>query len=386
MLNIKGCDFLEDNYILIRKTDSDLVLGLKEEVVKIFSEIFVDCRDNKVFFDDGNYLDYKLSNKDKNLLYLKVTSSLSEMRAAALLDKFCCSFSKGEHRKNYHIVIDYSQSSFTYCCKLMPYFGEFERRIRELVYLTIIKALGEEWFEKSFHQELSDNIKERVGKNKKIIVETALDELTYEQLISYLFVPHEPLDLNDFFDEIKDESFFEKSQKEIYDRIRAIRKISLWERFFSDKKDLVDLNFYIKELQPLRNKVMHHKNVSKKDYDSARDKLKDINQKLELAILDIEDRNFAYFDYNGLTIPFEETLSAIKNAIASLLKPLEDLYADKDNMFGNLFSALGSLAVKYNDVFGIDDETTCEKLDSEDEYTDIIRSDKNDDEEKETGQ
>lgn len=57
---------------------------------------------------------------------------------------------QGEHRKTWNIVISYDEVSQLYCCKLMPLFGIFERRIRELVYITIIKIFGVEWYDNSF--------------------------------------------------------------------------------------------------------------------------------------------------------------------------------------------------------------------------------------------
>ena len=88
---------------------------------------------------------------------------------------------RGEHRKNWNIVISYDEVSQLYCCKLMPLFGKFERKTRELVYITIIKIFGVDWYEKSFEKGLQDDLKSR-GKNTTQLIEGALNELTYEQL------------------------------------------------------------------------------------------------------------------------------------------------------------------------------------------------------------
>ena len=65
----------------------------------------------------------------------------------------------------------------------MPLFGIFERRIRELVYITIIKIFGVDWYDNSFSQSLQDSLKGKGNKTK--MVESALNELTYEQLKEY---------------------------------------------------------------------------------------------------------------------------------------------------------------------------------------------------------
>lgn len=75
---------------------------------------------------------------------------------------------QGEHRKIWNIVISYDEVSQLYCCKLMPIFGIFERRIRELVYITIIKIFGIEWYDNSFSQSLQDLLKGKRNKTKMV--------------------------------------------------------------------------------------------------------------------------------------------------------------------------------------------------------------------------
>ena len=298
----------------------------------MFAEIFEDCKENKVFFSDGNYLDFKLSDKDTNLIYLKVTSDLSEMKSADVLDRFYCTLTKGKHRKDYYVVRTYSQASLTYCCKLMSYFGEFERQLRELLYLVVIKTYGENWFEETFEQQLGKEIEQRVRANNKITTESALEELTYEQLVRYIFTPNDPRDLENFFEEIKDESFFEKSQEEINKRIRTIRKLSLWEKLFDKNKKLADLKKYIEELRVLRNNTMHHKNISKAEFLEARKTLKFVNTKLSTAIEEIEKRNFAEMGFDYL-----ESLKYILSAVAV------DIMAIYNNLKTNFFEPLGKI-------------------------------------------
>lgn len=79
-------------------------------------------------------------------------------RAAKYLDSVTNRLIQGEHRKTWNIVISYDEVSQLYCCKLMPLFGIFERRIRELVYITIIKIFGVEWYDNSFSKSLQDGL------------------------------------------------------------------------------------------------------------------------------------------------------------------------------------------------------------------------------------
>lgn len=382
---------MEDNYILIRKSKGGVVTGLKKEIKDIFSQIFDECFDGKVFFDDGSFLEYKLSNKDENLLYLKVTSDLSEMKAADLLDRFYCTLTKGNHRKDYYIVRAYSQSSLTYCCKLMKYFGEFERRLRDFLYLVVIKTYGENWFEETFEKELSDKIKKRLGSNKQTLIETALEELTYEQLIIYIFQPQFSKDIDAFFKEINDESFFLKTSEEINNRIRSIRKLSLWERLFESKKELSDLEVYIDELRPLRNSVMHHKNISKQDFVSIRKKLNAINSKLQKAIENTENTNFAEFDLDY----FVEIKNAVKGILQNIVYAFQEFTENiiipiresiKNTDWKKVLNdiAFDTASLFENDGTFLLEESNKNEEDVTDEETDDAKE--NDNEEKETEQ
>lgn len=379
---------MEDNYILIRKSDNGVVFGLKKEINDIFSQIFNECCDGKVFFDDGSFLEYKLSNKDENLLYLKVTSDLSEMKAADLLDRFYCTLTKGNHRKNYYIVRAYSQSSLTYCCKLMKYFGEFERRLREFLYLVVIKTYGENWFEETFEKELSDKIKKRLGSNKQTLIENALEELTYEQLIIYIFQPQFLKDIDVFFKEINDESFFLKTSEEINNRIRSIRKLSLWERLFESKKELNDLELYIDELRPLRNSVMHHKNISKQDFVFIRKKLNTINSKLQKAIEEIENTNFAEFGLDYLV----EIKNAVKGMLQNIAYAIQEFSENivipiREGLKNFNRNFINDLMLNYSDDDGDHDTLLIEESNmNEDIVTDAESDDNKTDEEKETEQ
>lgn len=133
-------------------------------------------------------------------------------RAAKYLDSVTNRLIQGEHRKTWNIVISYDEVSQLYCCKLMPLFGIFERRIRELVYITIIKIFGVEWYDNSFSKSLQDAMKGKGNKTK--MVESALNELTYEQLKEYLFTPFCGRNISEVLEQELSESSVEELSKE----------------------------------------------------------------------------------------------------------------------------------------------------------------------------
>lgn len=83
------------------------------------------------------------------------------MKSAEILDRVRIALQQGPHKANLNVILIYDEVSQVYCCKLMHHFGIFERSLRELMYLTLIKAFGINWYEKSF----TDTMKKICWKN-----------------------------------------------------------------------------------------------------------------------------------------------------------------------------------------------------------------------------
>ena len=269
------------------QSTTDLVTryNIREMLKKIFSSVTMD----QVYFNNEDFVEYTLSHGDNTTISLKVRSDLSDMKAAHVLNDFSNKLLKGEHRRDFFIVKDYCESSCLYCCKLMPLFGRFERLVRKLIYLTLTKAFGSKWFEESFFGDVESTVKGKFRKGKfrkekERMIESALEELTYEDLLRYLFTPISKVSADSIIERYSRDSLLSKSKDDIVDLFEDARKISLWEKLFSDQQDLQDLEKTIKELQPLRNAVMHHKNIEEKIYNQARQLLNKINKKLQNAV------------------------------------------------------------------------------------------------------
>lgn len=145
---------MEVNLIILPKKNSDINLGMKRQIRQLFEKLFNDVNDSSflINIDDNVEIQYKISSKEKNMVFLKLSCDGTSVKAAKYLDFATNRLIQGEHRKTWNIVISYDEVSQLYCCKLMPLFGIFERRIRELVYITIIKIFGVDWYDNSFSQ------------------------------------------------------------------------------------------------------------------------------------------------------------------------------------------------------------------------------------------
>lgn len=267
----------------------------KKKVVNVFERIYdnvqkssfqltINCKKVDVM--------YRISSKSDNMLFVKFWCEYTPVKEAEILDNAVNRLIRGEHRKDWNIVITYDEVSQLYCCKLMPLFGVFERRTRELVYTTIIKIFGIQWYEKSFSENLQNTLKGK-GNNKTQLIEGALNELTYEQLKEYLFVPYSNYNFEDMLEkEFAKENMDKLSKEEITDIIEKCRKVSLWDRFFGEYEQFKYFENKIEQLQPHRNTVMHNKRMTKDEYEKVRKSLKAINKLLIEAISMIEDEMY----------------------------------------------------------------------------------------------
>lgn len=285
---------MELDIIILPKSsnESQTQLELKQKLVKVLEKIYDDVQKEILQITINSEkvnVNYRISAKNNNMLFVKLWCKYTPAKEAEILDNTVNRLIRGEHRKDWNIVITYDEVSQLYCCKLMPLFGVFERRTRELVYTTIIKIFGIHWFEKSFSENLQNTLKGK-GNNKTQLIEGALNELTYEQLKEYLFVPYSNYNFEDILDkEFAKENLDKLSLEEIISIIEKCRKVSLWNRFFGEYEQFKDFERKIEYLQPYRNTVMHNKRMTKDEYEKVRKSLKSINKLLSEAISVIED-------------------------------------------------------------------------------------------------
>lgn len=323
--------------IILPKNNSDINVGMKKQIKQLFEKLFYNVKDSsfEINLDNNGEVEYKISSKEKNMVFLKLSCNETPAKAAKYLDDVINRLIQGEHRKNWNIVISYDEVSQLYCCKLMPLFGIFERRMRELVYITIIKIFGVEWYDNSFSKSLQDAMKGKGNKTK--MVESALNELTYEQLKEYLFTPFCGRNISEVLDQDLSESRVEElSKEEIIGIVNECRSESLWNRFFSEYKQFKNIKENIDELQPYRNTVMHNKRMTQNEYEKVRKSLKGINKLLVEAINVLEEDIYT-------EAKLVDVISAFGNMLVKVLGESIPKWTDK---MKPALSTLGELVIK----------------------------------------
>ncbi|WP_415967736.1 hypothetical protein [Faecalitalea cylindroides] len=295
---------------------------LREEILNLFKKLFIDLDEqNSTFFvnnQDGK-ISYKISGRSKDMLCVKLECNETSMKAAKTVSTAIDVLTKGEHRRKFHIILSYDESSYYCCNQLMPYFGTFERLIRKIVYFTVTKAYGNEWVEKTFEISLKKDIQTRSKENSEKLIDHALDELTYEQLKKYLFEPISELSLESVLEnELSIEKLKKLEKNEIINVLDKCRKISLWARFFNENPKLENFESKIDKIQKYRNIVMHNKRISFDDYLMVRKELKKINKQLMEAMIIIENKTFKDVDYLYIMEHLRDSLARVFESISNI--------------------------------------------------------------------
>lgn len=328
---------MEIDFIFLKKEKAKSDSSLKDLVLELLGKIFVEV-DDKIYYEDEKKqrqeVCYQLSEKNNNL-YLKVSCTYSEMKSAEILDRVRTTLQKGPHKANLNAILIYDEVSQVYCCKLMHHFGIFERRLRELMYLTLIKAFGINWYEESFTKAMKENLLAKTHGQKEALVEGALNELAYEELKTYLFEPYSTMD-NILENELAKDNLQEMSKEQLIRYINMGRSRSIWDRFFSNIKGLENMQERINYLQPNRNKVMHHKTLSKQEFLELRRTLNEVNRKLEIAVVNVENRIYTEDD-------LKQVLSAIGRTLVNGLGNIVDKWRESVRPF---LSALGQITME----------------------------------------
>lgn len=337
------------------KDNTDLTDKIKDMLKQVF-EAVTDDSFSYTFNEKHSYsFNYSLSEKDDKA-YLKITNKESDTIAAKALSSIRDILSKGKHRNDFYIICSYDEASLSYCCRLMKPMGIFERHLRELMYLITIKAFGVDWVKKTIPKDIQDSIKEKTnGLSDEKITETALELLTFNEIIIYLFneryinISPEIILEN----ELSDEKLKSLSKEEIIAIISDNRKCSLWNKLFAKIEGIS--REILNKIRIYRNNVMHHHTLSEESFKTISREVKKADKIITQAITDIESKTYteeeskivssstAYALYETLRI-LESKLPApskeAANVINAVLGAAQSNITDYSQNIRNIFSSI----------------------------------------------
>lgn len=297
----------------------------RSEIIKLLQAVTKSIDDNviKYSFEGSIYeLPFMISSDNYKRRVLKVECNASELKAARILDSFKNQLIAGVHRKNFYINVSYDESALTFCNKAYKLLGAFERKLRELIYLILLTTMGTQWVDKTVPEDLQRTIKE-VSHGNITLVESALDELTIYNLEAYLFESRYPDDFDEWFEYISREDVIgEIDETTLRQSILQMRKITLWERYFSEVEDITLVQNQLKQIRGYRNNVMHHKRFTYDDYLSLRCSINPLMKSIDKAITRFEDSAFNVVMAYYFSSAFSEQFKAVANELSKSMELL----------------------------------------------------------------
>ena len=256
-----------------------------------------------------------LSFKDKPLCATKVISEVNDR----LL--------KNAYRKDFYIVITWDEVSRHLCNKAFPLLAEFERKVRKLVYLILLKTFGREWFDKTVTSSLEDKLKEAVQGNRNKLIESALSEMTMAELEIYLFEPYANSSFNDVEARYSEQEIKNMDKDKLTEIITSCFKESLWNRYFKEINISLDK---LATVRKYRNQIAHNKEFHYSEFRAFQKITKTLIKQVDSAIEEIVEREFdanqifnSVAALNNMVFVF----NAVKSALADFTPVLEQMRA-----------------------------------------------------------
>ena len=325
-------------------------------VLSYLSNKFI-IENDKLFLNNISF-DYKLVERENSVSLFLSSNNRDTFKEAKVFDSVRNRIISGKERKDFVIVTLWNEASNLFNSKLNKLISEFENRLRQVMYITLINAYGREWIIKSFSKEQIDDLK---NKNTNVIklLENAFEFLTFYDYIEFLFSEYTILTPEAAIEEallkIKNNNSDILTIKNILSSSK--KKTSLWNKLFEKKFDIFNKQI-LEDIRSLRNKVMHNKNINFEDYSVNLKLLNKINKEIKKVIGVLETQDFlkdkpvkdVINSFNQVLINnnnFYNQLLDINNKILDHFKMLQTTY---QNIALN-FNPANQILIKNNNLY-----------------------------------
>lgn len=359
-LNLSGVSVLkiQSNYIFLpnpykkqtpsqhKDTDNVIVIEIGKNVYSFISNTFPNLSRVESTQDTLFHRKYRCSlpdtvdehaifliiNEVAEITYLDViVEGRSKSQAINCLEKFQSLLLASGVRDEYVDIISYDAISEFYCNKILPKINTLERNLRKLLFNIYIVNFGKEYYSATINLDLQKKIKgviqakgSRESKELEILRQFFYS-FEFGDIQQLLFSPSwttvETRKRETFLSENPDLSVF--SDQQLREAFSNFTPKSDWERFFSDKIDVSEIEQVIEEIRKYRNSAAHFKSFSKKDYSDCSLLIQKLNRAVLNAIRiteekDFSDKNLAYLkqSLSGISKRIDEFKQTLTDSIA----------------------------------------------------------------------
>lgn len=331
---------IQMDYVLVEKnkheekTIRELLMDFVSENFEVFDANYIKINEDDV----ESLVQYSLEQKKNSVrCYAHFVSNRRVNLATKDLEIIHIALKSSPLQRYFHVVKVYDGVSASYCERLYPKYAEYERKLRYMILLIVMKAYGSNWIE-TVPREMETRIldKAHVGSLSQISFDKILEYTDLAELENYLFKPNET-DFEQFVkDELNPEKVKDLEKEEIMQMVENVLfPTCLWERVFSDIGDMKNWKEAIDNVHDIRNGVAHHKTITREQYEDTVKQLKHIIKMIDLAIKQVKKEdfentksidilgNFVFFAGKNLFNALQEDL--ITNVVSNLNKRLQEL-------------------------------------------------------------
>lgn len=312
--------------MLIEKNFNDVTVNkISNEDEEIFRSNWdgtFSINDIEIIFSIKQYSKHKLS-------YLSIYTKINSIDNMETIDKKINKFM----RDNYIVITSYDCISEFYCNKIYKKLNNFERKLKELIFIIYTFSYGVNYFERNFSDELKLKVKQE--RDKSISTDTkdieqlkqSLYELDYNDIMKLLFTPKWLLDdEKDKFRLIERIKKDELSTNELRDFIEDIRPKSDWDRLFLPQiGEISNIEGSIDKLRKLRNKVAHCKFFRKENYEECLELLKILNKEINKALKIVMNIDFQKLNAQYAGDELHKALGTLQESLLIISKDISNM-------------------------------------------------------------
>lgn len=325
-------------------------------VLNYLSNEFI-IENDKLFLNNISF-DYKLVERENSVSLFLSSNNRDTFKEAKVFDSVRNTIISSKERKDFVIVTLWNEASNLFNSKLNKLISEFENRLRQVMYITLINAYGREWIIKSFSKEQIDDLKNK-NTNVLRLLDNAFEFLTFYDYIEFLFSEYTILTPEAAIEEallkIKNNNSDILTIKNILSSSK--KKTSLWNKLFEKKFDFFNKQI-LEDIRSIRNKVMHNKNINFDDYSVNLKLLNKINKEIKKVIDVIETQDLlkdkpvkdVINSFNQVLIKnnnFNTQLLDINNKILDHSKILQTTYQN----IGLKFNPTNQIFINNNNLY-----------------------------------
>lgn len=344
------------SYIIVAKETTDV--SLENIIIEALSKDCITTENGqKLVLEGKEYLFNQRIHQQEGTTqcYVEITSQgriKDVIDVLTYLDNIIC---RSEIVKDYQVITDYDGLSQYYCEKLYPKYATFERTLRSILYIILIKTYGLDWYDEVVKKDRFENGEKedidaaikKITKGKKSpqkLISTALEEMDLETVRKFLFLPYRCIAPDNVIDTLVNSDFDSITKEQIYEQLNSASEQTLWRECLSRIGNEQTWNDNIDSIRISRNIVAHSKTLTFEKYEKYRKEINKRNRELKKLQTELQEEKFKQEQKKELTSSINNLFTVVGSIFGSgeLKKAVADLQANLKNIGTTISASISS--------------------------------------------